>query len=65
MSQSWGDVTEPPVDRNSDEIVTKRSKLDLSPPATPPKRPPPEVRSCDSSHDQLYDHDFPGHLQIK
>ena len=37
-------ITEPPVDVNSDEIVSKKSKLDLSPPATPPKRPPPEVR---------------------
>lgn len=37
-------ITEQPVDVNSDEIVSKKSKLDLSPPATPPKRPPPEVR---------------------
>jgi len=27
--------------------AAKRSKIDLSPPATPPKRPAPEVRSCD------------------
>ena len=40
-------ITEPMVDANSDEIVSKKSKLDLSPPATPPKRPAPEVRSCD------------------
>ena len=44
---------QPVVDANSDEIVSKKSKLDLSPPATPPKRPPPEVRLCTCSHDQL------------
>jgi len=36
----------PPVDANplADEAsAAKRSKLDLSPPATPPKRPAPEV----------------------
>ena len=36
-------ITEPSVDANSDEIVSKKSKIDLSPPATPPKRPAPEV----------------------
>ena len=43
-------ITEPSVDANSDEIVSKKSKIDLSPPATPPKRPAPEVRSCDLAH---------------
>ena len=44
---TWSDVyiTEPPVDTNSDVVVSKKSKLDISPPGTPPKRPPPEVRS--------------------
>lgn len=40
-------ITEPSVDANSDGLVSKKRKLDLSPPATPPKRPAPEVRSCD------------------
>jgi len=40
-------ITELSVDAKCDEIVTKKSKLDLSPSATPPKRPAPEVRSCD------------------
>lgn len=40
-------ITEPSIEANSDGIVSKKSKLDLSPPVTPPKRPAPEVRSCD------------------
>ena len=40
-------ITEPSVDANSDKVVSKKSKLDISPPGTPPKQPPPEVRSCD------------------
>jgi len=42
---------EPPPQADTNPLAdeasaAKRSKLDLSPPATPPKRPAPEVRSC-------------------